>query len=110
VIDANLGKPGVQIDPAECPQPDFIARNSADNTAGTIKYAVTQLSPTPAFSGDCTVAHIHFAAQEATPTMVTFAELILSDDDFGQIASEAIDIRLGDPGMSYVYLPSLLSP
>lgn len=108
VLDADLGAPGVQIAAAECPQPDFTVQNVVSNTAGTIEYAVTHLNPTSPFSGDCDVAHIRFRAQQTTPTMVTFVELILSDKDFGQIPSEVIDIRIGESGKRYVYLPTIL--
>ena len=110
VIDADLGTPDVQIAPAECPQTDFLVQNVVSNAAGTIEYAVTQLNPTPPFSGDCTVAHIRFTAQQAIPTTVTFAELTLSNKDFGQIPSEAIGIKIGESGKRYVYLPIIIKP
>jgi hypothetical protein len=52
VLDANPGSPGVQVQPrADIISPDFILRREADNDAGTVWYAVTQISPSPPASG-----------------------------------------------------------
>jgi hypothetical protein len=72
------GAPGIQILPGDCPQPDFVVQNAADNTAGTIEYAVTQLNPTPACSGGL-VATIRFRALLAATTLVQFTSSIVSD-------------------------------
>ncbi len=51
VVDADSGKDGIQVIPGGFPQPDFVAVNKADNKAGTIDFAATQLNPTPPVSG-----------------------------------------------------------
>ncbi|MBE7474118.1 MAG: LysM peptidoglycan-binding domain-containing protein [Anaerolineales bacterium] len=43
VVDADLDREGVQIQPGDFPQPDFVALNEASNTEGTLQYAVVQL-------------------------------------------------------------------
>jgi hypothetical protein len=102
VVDADGAAPGVQIAVADCPKPDFVVTNAANNTAGAIEYVVTQLSPTPPFSGNCSVAHIRFRALEEGATGVGFAGLILSDNNFGQIPADTVDLML-DIGAGYYY-------
>jgi hypothetical protein len=52
IIDANPAVAGVQIIPRnDLLSPDLVVKNVADNTQGSIWYAVTQLNPTPAVSG-----------------------------------------------------------
>ena len=45
VIDSDPNAPGVQLLPGDFLSSDLIVRNSADNAAGAIQYAVTQLNP-----------------------------------------------------------------
>jgi len=109
VVDADPGKDGVQITPADCPKPDIELTNVVSDTAGTIEYAVSQWNPTPPFSGDCSVAHIRFKTLEATTAPVRFAEWLLSDDDFNQIPAGAFDLLLEIKGSDFnVYLPMVI--
>lgn len=74
-----------QFVPGTCPQPDFVATNVADNVAGTVDYAVTQLAPTAPCAGGV-IGTIEFECLP-TPSMepvavpVTLFESILSDPD-----------------------------
>lgn len=78
--DGNSGN-GIQITKGTCPAPDFVATNLADNVAGTVNYAATQLSPTPACNGGV-IATIRFQCLDVPGTYpVTFTESILSDPD-----------------------------
>lgn len=52
VVDADANTPGVQVTPrSDLLSPDFVIKNEADNQAGTVWYAVTQLNPSPPVSG-----------------------------------------------------------
>jgi hypothetical protein len=51
VVDADPARDGIQITPGDFLKPDFVAVNKADNTLGTIDYALTQLNPTPSANG-----------------------------------------------------------
>ena len=51
VVDVNPAQDGVQILPGSFLKPDFVVRSVADNAAGTIWYASTQVSPTLPVSG-----------------------------------------------------------
>jgi hypothetical protein len=70
VVDADEGKAGVQITPGDFPKAEFVAVNKADNTAGTIDYALTQLNPTPPANGSGVFLSIQFrgkALGESSP-------------------------------------------
>lgn len=106
VMDADGGKPNVQIAPADCPKPDFVVTNLANNTAGTIQYVVTQLNPTPAISGNCAVVHIRFKTLQETSTAVRFTNLILASKSSGQIPADTVGLTLEiGQGKYYSYLP-----
>jgi hypothetical protein len=52
VVDADPARPGVQVTPrADLLSPDLVVRREADNQAGTIWYAATQLNPREPASG-----------------------------------------------------------
>ena len=52
IIDADPFMAGVQVIPRnDLLSSDLVIKKEADNTIGTIWYAVTQLNPTPAVSG-----------------------------------------------------------
>ena len=55
IVDADASKAGVQVIPGSFPQPDFVALNEADNGAGTLRYVVTQVNPTPPATGNGTI-------------------------------------------------------
>jgi len=46
IVDADANKDGVQMIPGVFLNPDFLVRNVADNRAGTLWYALTQVNPT----------------------------------------------------------------
>ena len=55
VVDADPNAPGVQLLPGDFLSSDLIVRNTADNAAGVIQYAVTQLNPSVPKSGSGTL-------------------------------------------------------
>ena len=55
IVDADATKVGIQTTPGSFPQPDFVALNEVDSSAGSIRYVVTQINPTPPASGNGTV-------------------------------------------------------
>jgi hypothetical protein len=82
VVDADPRAPGIQIQPLfDFLSPDFVIRRDADNQAGTIWYAVTQLNPREAVSGSGPLARVSFiAVREGLLTMpFTNAQLVRRD-------------------------------
>jgi hypothetical protein len=81
VIDALPGVNGVQLIPGSCPKPDFIVENFADNTAGSIEYAVTQLSPTlPCDGGEMASITFRCLTQDGI-SHIQINESIIADPD-----------------------------
>jgi hypothetical protein len=75
VMDDDGVTPGVQITPGECPQPDFVPDNRADNTAGTITYAAEAESA--CYGG--LIATIRFEAVGLGTTALDFLDSWLGD-------------------------------
>ena len=73
---------GDAVIPGTCPEPNFVVANTADNTAGTIDYTVTQLAPTPPCAGGL-VADIEFRckAETSPSTEVSIVSSTISDPD-----------------------------
>ena len=74
VADADPGKDGIQVAVGDFLSADFVAQNQADNQAGSIDYAVTQVNPNEPRSGSGTLLVIRFqggAAGGASPLEVT---------------------------------------
>lgn len=59
--------------------PLFVVRNVADNVAGTVRYAATQLHPTPPASGSGVLAIVRFRAKSAGTSTLTFTQTDLAD-------------------------------
>ncbi|MCB0200331.1 MAG: hypothetical protein KDI03_09705, partial [Anaerolineae bacterium] len=62
-------------------QPDFVVRNSADNTAGTMRYAANQIAPNPPVDGSGPVARITFHGLQAGTFIMTWGTIELSTID-----------------------------
>jgi hypothetical protein len=65
VVDADPAREGAQFTPGAFPQPDFVARNVADNQAGTLRYAITQINPTEPASGTGVLFTVQLRAKAA---------------------------------------------
>ena len=90
VVDENSGTAGVQFQPLSTfMQPDFVVRNVADNSAGTLRYAATQVDPTAPATGSGPVARIRFAAAKAGQLTMVFTAHDLSDRNGGSISNTA---------------------
>ncbi len=80
VIDANPALPGVQVQPRDdILSPDFIIRREADNEAGTVWYAVTQINPSPPASGSGALFSFSFDTIGAGITEVIVTNYQLAD-------------------------------
>lgn len=82
VVDADPGTPGVQIQPLSgFLSPDFVVRRSADNVAGIIQYAATQVAPSPPVSGSGAVAAVTFQSVANGTFSMPFSDVLLSSID-----------------------------
>lgn len=51
VVDDNPNRDGVQLQPGQFPQPDFIARQDVNPQTGVLHYTITQVNPTQPATG-----------------------------------------------------------
>ena len=93
VVDANLTLPGVQVTlgPLLTGGQYFAIRNEADNNAGVVWVALTQLNPTPPVTGSGALARITWRALCAGVSPVVFASVDLADRNGVQIAATTQD-------------------
>jgi hypothetical protein len=112
--DPRPSAPGVQIRPGDFLDPinQFVSVNQADNTEGTVEYAVTQLRPAEARSGSGVLATVEFEAKGAGSSAVHLDSVELLDDS----NPEPLEIPAGTQdgmvivtsGQRFIYLPIVL--
>ena len=92
VVDADAGEPGIQIENGGFLVPPlYTALNEADNAAGTIKYAATQLNPTPPANGCGILAIVTFRAKTAGSSDLDFTYTKLADRDGNTLPATPAD-------------------
>ena len=109
VKDADPAADGVQIEVLSgFLKPDFVVRKTADNTAGTIWYAATQVNPTLPVSGSGALARVTLLPQMAgTFTMpFTYQKLVLRTG--AQIPATAQDCVITFKQLPALFLPMVL--
>lgn len=79
VVDADPGSEGVQMAPGSFLKPDFVARNTADNAAGTLRYAATQVNPTEPANGTGVVLTLQLRAKTPGETSLALGPVELAD-------------------------------
>jgi LysM repeat protein len=98
VIDADASTAGVQIGHGDFLKVEFVAQNTADNTAGKIDYAVTQMGSEPGKDGSGKVAVITFKGKAAGSTNVTINQVLASDPGASAITVTSSNgvVQVGD--------------
>ncbi|QLQ06878.1 MAG: hypothetical protein HZY76_13080 [Anaerolineae bacterium] len=86
-MDANPNQPGVQVSFGTFLDPGLSVRNTADNTAGTVRYAMTQLNPSVAKNGTGNLIVIKFRGKSAGSTALVLSEVALASRDAAEIPS-----------------------
>jgi uncharacterized repeat protein (TIGR01451 family) len=103
VVDAISWKPGVQIQPSGFLSPDWILSNTADNTNGTISFALSQMAPSLPQSGSGVLATITWRGKDAGTSPIHFSYLQLgapsgvpipATTQDGQITVGEVDLEL----------------
>ena len=87
VVDADPDKPGVQVSLGRMLDSGMSVRESADNVAGTIHYAMTQLNPSEAKSGTGNLIVIKLRGKAAGNTNLTITSVDLAKRDASAIPS-----------------------
>ena len=81
VVDADTATTDIQVALGSWLQPDFVFRNNADNSAGTIVCVLSQLSPRPAVSGSGELLTITFRGLATGVSPVRFTDLTMANLD-----------------------------
>jgi len=79
VLDADPAQDGVQVEPGTFPVPDFVVQNVADNSAGTIEFASTQMAPNKPSEGQGTVFRVDFRGRKAGASPIQIEDFLLAD-------------------------------
>ncbi len=92
VVDADATRPGIQVQNGGFLRPDFVVNREADNSAGTVRYTVSQAAPSLPVDGSGILFTILFRAKSAAAaSALTFTLTELVDLDGMLLAVEAAD-------------------
>jgi len=101
IVDDDPARDGVQLTPGTIPQPDFVALNAADNAAGTLRYATTQVNPTPPVSGDGVVftLQVRGKAVGVSPLHIDLVEMANRSGELLPVTTQdgAITVSAAEP-------------
>lgn len=91
VVDADPLQEGVQVSLGTLLEPGFAVRNAADNEAGRLQFAMTQLNPSEAKSGTGSLIVVKLAAREVDASgELTLEKAQLAQRDGIEIPSELV--------------------
>ncbi len=110
VIDQDGGEPGIQLEHGDLLAPPLsVARNEADNVAGTIWYAASQLNPTAPVTGDGTLAIIHLRAVGSGSSDLVFDYSRMGNRDGEEIPGDTVDglVEASAPGSPVLSIDKL---
>ncbi len=110
VLDENPNVSGIQIQPlASFLQPGFVILNAADNVAGTIRYAATQLNPTLPATGSGSLLRFRFQPLRSGTFTMEFTRHDLADRNGQTIANTVVScpVTINAP-THWLYLPLIM--
>lgn len=109
VIDADPNVAGVQIQPLSgFLSPDFVVRRIADNDVGLIRYAATQVAPSPPATGSGAVARIDLQGIRPGTDTILFPQVELVRNDGSAIPSTTEACTWQFNPMQLHYLPLII--
>jgi hypothetical protein len=88
VLDVDSVEEGTQVGFGTFLEPGFMIRNTADNQAGTIRFALTQLNPSTAKSGSGQLIVIRLQARQAGISELSFEKVQLAQRDGSEILAQ----------------------
>jgi hypothetical protein len=96
VQDADPATEGIQVALRNFLRPDFVVVNEADNEAGTLRLAFTQVSPSAPVEGSGDLAVVTFAGVGSGSAALTLGQVILADMDGQEIQArlEGAEVRI----------------
>lgn len=81
VQDADGGKAGIQVQPGDFLEADFVVKNDVDNDSGVVRYTITQIAPTPPASGTGLLLLIEFEAIDSGTSTISLPLVQLASGD-----------------------------
>ena len=109
VLDANPSLPGVQVMPRDdLLSSDLVIHREADNEAGTIWYAVTQLNPSEPVSGSGALFSFNFQTLATGLGLVNIQQHTLATRDGDVIPADAEGACYLISGRQTVLLPLIV--
>ncbi len=112
LVDMDLKQDGVQMVPGNFPKPDFLVRNSGDNSAGTFMYVLTQVNPTPPANGKGVVLSLYFKGKlngQSSKLAVTFIESADRRGNKLPVKAAEISLKVVAPRPPTLVPPSMLA-
>ena len=97
VVDADPAAAGTQVRPGDLLKLDVVARNVADNGAGTVWFAMSQANPSPAVSGSGVAFAVTFTGRPGgghSPLAVSYARLATRDGRSIPVAVQGGDLAV----------------
>ena len=91
VVDADLLLSGIQVTDGNFLTGLFVIFREANNTAGTIKYAVAQVNPTPERSGSGVLFYVSLRGKSAGTTTLHFTRVDLATREGKKIDATSQD-------------------
>jgi hypothetical protein len=91
VVDADPAKEGVQAMPGVFPKPDYVARNTVDNQAGTLMYVITQMNPTLPANGRGTVITLQVRGKASGRSSPVTVESVGIADRLGNLLAASTE-------------------
>lgn len=110
VLDADGSQPGVQVSLGSFLDPGFTLRNQADNAAGTVRFAMTQMNPSTPKSGTGSLVVIQFQGAGEGVSALTLASIALGGPGGASIPAGSqpgeIEVQPLPPTHTPSYTPS----
>ncbi len=91
VVDANSNRPGVQVSFGTFLDPGLSARDTADNAAGTVRYAMTQLNPSEPKDGTGNLIVVRLRGKVTGTSRLVLSSVTLVNRGATEIPSTAQD-------------------
>lgn len=94
VVDLDDSAEGIQVADGDLLKVGYVVQNQADNVAGTIDYAVSQMPPSTGVTGAGTIVRIQFRARAAGTAALQVNSLVLASSEGHAIPASP------DPGVA----------
>jgi hypothetical protein len=107
VEDSNPSSSGIQVGLGTFLDPGLLLYNQVDNQAGTIRFAMSQVNPSEAKSGQGILLVVTFSGVKEGQSPLDFTSIMLGNRDGVEIPSQAVNsallVKAGAPTQAATY-------